>query len=197
MLVCLADQQLKDNMSSEYNIRGSFTKDLVFSKLWLCKTLSSIKQKFSTIYVLGSWYGNLGLIISEYSPITYKKLINIDINDQFLKTSSRLYHMFDIDNVQHMKKDANDLNYSRLDKQGLVINLSCNNIENNSWFKNIPYGTLIALQGRNNDPKSLHNYKNLEDFTNSFPLTIPLFHGKFTLQDPETKYHRYMIIGIK
>jgi hypothetical protein len=184
-------------MSSEYNIHGSFTRDLVFSKFWLCEVLSNIKQEFSNIYILGSWYGNFGLIVSTYNPITFEKLINVDINKKLLKPSKMLSKSFNLKNVEYMNKDANDLDYRQLDKNGLVVNLSCNNIENRGWFENIPSGTLVVLQGRNNDPKSLNHFENLTDFINSFPLRKTLFRGKFKLQDPETKYHRYMIIGIK
>ena len=49
--------------SSGYTLSGSYTPDLVFSKLWLAQELNNIlnKQNIDLVpvaYGLGSWYSN-------------------------------------------------------------------------------------------------------------------------------------------
>jgi hypothetical protein len=53
--------------SSGYSLEGSYTPDLVFSKLWLARELKQIlkQQGIDSIpvaYILGSWYSNLSTI---------------------------------------------------------------------------------------------------------------------------------------
>ena len=50
--------------SSGYSLAGSFTRDLVASKVWLLDELARIAPQVGTIYVLGSWYGNLGVLLA-------------------------------------------------------------------------------------------------------------------------------------
>ena len=52
--------------SSGYSLEGSFTRDLVFSKYWLMRELAKIQRRASTMYILGSWYGNLALFLTRY-----------------------------------------------------------------------------------------------------------------------------------
>ena len=57
-------------------------------------------------------------------------------------------------------------------------------MKNEGWFDNIPKGTLVALQTRDED-------------LDQFKFTKLLYSGKKDLRDPETAYTRYMTIGIK
>jgi len=51
------------NEVSPDTIEGSFSNDLVLSKLWLIRELKRMQPTFGTIYILGSWYGNLSLLM--------------------------------------------------------------------------------------------------------------------------------------
>lgn len=101
-----------------------------------------------------------------------------------------------IDHVQTMLKDANKLNYQQL--PGIVINTSTNDIANRGWFDNIPNGTLVVVQGRNNvGSKAVASFNSAQDLLAEYPLNTILYSGEMQLQDPETEYTRSMIIGIK
>ena len=178
--------------SSPNTFKGSLTPDLVKSKLWLCETLKNLGfSDFDTIYILGSWYGNTAIALNR-SNIDFTKIINVDIDRVVLKQSKDLLSQLGIDST-YLNKDANKLSYSQLNPNSLIINTSINDINGMDWFNNIPAGTLILLQSRNNVSNGI---KNLKEFDERFTLNETLFLGQKTLVDPETEYQRFMKIGI-
>lgn len=169
---------------SPNTLAGSFTEDLVISKLWLIKEVEKIHKKFNTIYVLGSWYGNLSLFLL-HKHIQFKKIINVDIDKKSLVTGQKLAKRLGVaDKIDLMIKDANTLDYRQAVSPSLVINTSCNDMDNTGWFDNIPKGTLVALQTR-------------DDTLDEYDFSKVLYQGKRDLTDPETNYTRHMVIGIK
>ena len=181
--------------SSGYSLEGSFTPDLVFSKLWLIRELAKIQPRVDTMYVLGSWYGNLAVLLTLYSHVKVNEIINVETNAKFLKGSKNLLDRVGADNVEYMFKDANDLDYQQLGSDGVVVNTSLTDMKGTDWFKNIPPGTLVVLQARDNDPgEQFHSAKDIQQ---KFPLNQVLYSGGLELEDPETEYTRFMTIGIK
>ena len=183
---------LKDEIdeASPNTLQGSFTPDLQYSKVWLLDEVQKIldKTQLDTIYNLGSWYSNMGLFLVA-NKLGFNKLINVDIDKDTLTTGQKLLDKLGIsDKVEHMHKDANTLDYRQLKQPGLVINTSTNDIEGDDWLKNIPEGTLVAMQGRNGT---------LEEFDKQYPLEKTYFLDEVELEDPETEYERFMKIGVK
>ena len=76
--------------SSGYSLPGSFTHDLTKSKLWLLQELSKIKDRVSTVYILGSWFGNLSLYMKLHPAVKTERIINVETNPKFLKQSKRM-----------------------------------------------------------------------------------------------------------
>jgi hypothetical protein len=181
--------------SSGYSLAGSFTRDLVTSKVWLLHELARIAPRVGTIYVLGSWYGNLGVLLTLNPVIKYKKLINVETDPKFLQASKRIQHYMSMDNTEYMLRDANDLDYRQIGDNGVVINTSLTDMSGQAWFDNIPSGTLVVMQSRDHDPGNVaHSTK---DITDRFPLSKVVYDGELQLEDPETQYTRYMVIGVK
>jgi hypothetical protein len=54
---------------------------------------------------------------------------------------------------------------------------------------------LVALQSRNNVDDVLIDTESLDEFLEYFPLRKIYYQGMKHLEDPETEYDRYMIIG--
>lgn len=181
--------------SSGYTLAGSFTHDLIASKVWLLTELAHIAPQVGTIYVLGSWYGNLGVLLTLDPVIKYKKLINVETDRKFLQASERIQNHLGMENTEYMLKDANDLNYRQIGKNGVVVNTSLTDMQGQSWFDNIPTGTLVVMQSRDHDPGN--EAHSTQDILNRFPLSEIIYDGKLKLEDPETSYTRYMVIGIK
>ena len=187
--------QSKLEESSGYTLAGSFTRDLIASKVWLLTELARIAPQVGTIYVLGSWYGNLGVLLALDPVVRYKKLINVETNPKFLQASERIQNHMGLSNTEYMLKDANDLNYQQLGDDGVVINTSLTDMSGQAWFDHIPSGTLVVMQSRDHDPgRAAHS---TQDITDQFPLSEVVYDGQLKLADPETRYTRYMTIGIK
>lgn len=187
------DSHSKLDEASPDTIEGSFTDDLIKSKAWLAKHVLKIMQDqkidhFNTIYVLGSWYGNMGMFLHN-SPIKFDKLINVDIDKEAVEVGKRLSDKMGIDNIEHMVKDVNRLDYRQIKEPSLVINTSANDMEGtNYWLMEIPEGTLVAIQSREGP---------LELFDKRYPLSETLYLDKLDLKDPEEPYTRYMKIGVQ
>ena len=181
--------------SSGYSLEGSFTHDLTTSKVWLMQELAKIKPSISTVYILGSWFGNLSLYMTLDPMIQVKKIINVETNQPMLDQSKRMLDHVGARNVEYMLKDANDLDYRQLGMDGAVINTSLTDMDGTDWFKHIPDGTLVAMQARDHDPG--YQYHSTKDILEKFPLAQVLYQGSLKLKDPETTYNRYMVIGRK
>ena len=177
---------------------GSFTPDLIMSKLWLLYEVGKFRKKFDTIYILGSWYGNLSLLLLEQHDIEFRRIANVDLDRAKLETGEQLAQRLGIDHkIIPMAKDANTLTYSMMQQPGLVINTSAGNMQNSGWFANIPTGTMVAIQGRDPDPGAVYEFSSADELLNQFLFERVLYKGGIPLEDPEVKYTRYMAIGIK
>lgn len=190
-----AGRKKKVNESSGYSLAGSFTHDLTQSKVWLITELAKIVPTIETIYILGSWYGNLSLYLNLLGDIKFNNIINVEKNQSMLDQSERMLQHVGIDNVDHMLADANTLDYRQLGPAGAVINCSLTDMPGTDWFKHIPNGTIVALQARDHDPG--YQFNSPEDILRKFPLDQVLYTGTKKFEDPQTKYHRFMVIGRK
>lgn len=180
------------NEDSPNTLAGSFTKDLLLSKFWLCDKLrrSSMANRAienGTILVLGSWYGNLGLVMLSALP-DFKTMILVDKDPSCIRFSTWLYNRVD-PRLESRLQDANDVDYSEWQGPLLVINTSCNDMEDRGWFQRIPKGTVVALQSRS-------SHETLDQFVARYPLQKTMYVGTLALSDPETSYKRFMKIGL-
>lgn len=188
--------------SSGYSLAGSYTPDLVFSKLWIARELTKIIDQMDiesipVTYILGSWYGNLAILLRKKN-LPLDKIIDVEKNKQWLKTGRSMQKKMGISNVQSMAADVNKIDYRQLGSPGLVINASTNDIPDHGWFDNIPPGTLVVIQGRDHASEGAeHTYSSPDDLLSMYPLEKVLYKGSMDLEDPETKYQRSMVIGIK
>ena len=191
----IVDELYSLEESSGYSLEGSFTRDLVFSKLWLLQELAKIQPQISTMYILGAWYCNLALFINRYQQVKVDKIINVEPDREFLSTGKSLLDQAGADNVEYMQADANNIDYRQLGSNGVVVNTSLTDMPGTDWFKNIPTGTLVVLQARDHDPGK--QFVGPEDIEQKFPFDQVLYSGELALEDPETEYTRFMIIGVK
>jgi hypothetical protein len=181
--------------SSGYSLAGSFTRDLIASKVWLLKELEKIQQHYTTMYVLGSWYGNLAVYMTLQPTITVDHVINVETNAEMLDTSQRILDRIGADHVESMLKDANELDYRQLGNSGVVVNTSLTEMPESAWFDHIPAGTIVAMQARDQDPGV--EYHTPQDIQRKYTLSRVIYQGSLRLKDPQTKYTRYMTIGVK
>jgi hypothetical protein len=181
--------------ASPNTLEGSFTPDLVESKTWLAEMLAKgLKGKNAgTIYVLGSWYGNMGIFLQQ-AGVKFDKLVLVEPNEEWLRQSKKLLDKYNADGkIVFLNQKAEDVVY---EKPGVVINTSCN--ETGPVFLNkVPDNMLCLLQARNNNETTLFPTEAMEDFVDYFPLSKVYYTGDKYLEDPEINYVRYMKIGRK
>lgn len=188
--------------SSGPSLSGSYTPDLVFSKLWLARELKQIlkQQGIDSVpvaYILGSWYSNLSTILRR-TGVPIDRIVDVEQRGEWLKIGQQLQQGMNIQGVEHMQADANRIDYRQLQQPGIVINTSTNDIADHGWFDHIPEGTIVVLQGRDSVPAGAeHTYNSPEDLLQMYPLETVLYSGTWDLEDPETEYQRSMAIGVK
>ena len=168
-------------------LSGSFHRGLIFNKLWMIQELAKIQDYYSTIYILGSWYGNMSILLAK-SDIDFDHIVNVDQDAKVVRQGQHIAKRLGIaDRIEPMVADANDLDYRQLGSDGLVINSSCHDMHNRGWFDHIPSGAMVALQTREDVDCDLGDYT----------LQTVLYQGTRRLQDPETEYVSKMKIGVK
>ena len=182
---------------SPNTVKGSWTSDLTLRKLWALTELKKIKDSFDTVYILGSWYGNASIVMSLLKKhIDFDHIVNVDSDADVLNHSKELIKKLGINtSIEFMNADANELDYRQLGNDGLVVNFSTVDINGDDWFRNIPNGTTVLIQARDQVEPSKFNSE--EDLEKAFPLSKTFYKGSKEFQDPETKFTSFMIIGQK
>ena len=185
--------------ASPSTLGGSFTPDLVTSKLWLARKVKAIMaktdvKKYRTVYVLGSWFGNMAIFLQQ-KGVEFDRIVLVDINRDWMKISQDLLEPIQ-DKLETRVEDANKLRY-KIEQPILVINTSCNEMPNTGWLDRIPAGSTVALQARNSVQSVDVSTDTVEQFDNEFPLSDVFYLGERKLTDPEVNYKRFMKIGIK
>ena len=180
--------------SSGYTLKGSFTHDLNMSKIWLVEELAKIAPSVGVIYILGAWWSNLALWLNWTDDIRYRKIINVESDRRFYEGGQRMLEIADADDrTEAMLADANTLDYRQLNRNGVVINCSLHDMPGRDWFLNIPRGTLVVMQARDHDRNG--RFDSIADINRRFRLSEILYQGSMDLEDPETRYTRFMVIG--
>ena len=181
-------------MSGNLDFSGSIEHDLTYSKVWLCQNLP--RKKYKNVYVLGSWYGNTGIIMN-FMGVDFDCVINVDTDKNYCEKTHTIYKLFGFDKkYKIVNKDCNLLDYYDAD---LVINTSTNDIKFHDWFAIIPPGCTVAIQCRNNQPLAADMNKpaTFDEFMTMFYMKTSVCAGKLTLLNQDEAYDRYMIIGVK
>lgn len=177
------------NEDSPLTIEGSFTKDLIFSKFWLCRELGKLikKRELNTLVILGSWYGNMALILKQ-DGFVFERMFLVDKDPGCNSIARRM--LGNDDRVVVMTSDANRISYPSRMLPTLVINTSCNDMGHGSWYDRIPTGTMVALQSRS-------DHEDFSRFDRSYPMTDVGYLGSREHHDPREAYLRHMKIGVK
>ena len=184
-----------------YSLTGSYTPDLVFSKLWLARELKKVfaQQGIDSVpvaYVLGSWYSNLSTILRR-TGVPIQKIVDVERNPKWLAAGAELQQDMNIDGVEQMEADANEVDYRQLGQPGVVINTSTNDIEGRDWYTSIPPGATVVLQGRDHQ-EFTNGVETLDRFNRIYPMDKTLYLGSLVVEGVDHDiYNRFMKIGIR
>ena len=178
--------------------QGSRSQDLNLGKLWLLTELKRLgKQDFDMVYVLGSWYGGMAAYLL-YKHIMFDTAYLVDKkpkNTEFVQRTVKKLGINDV--IIPVTQDCNQTDYKG--NNILVINTSTNDMKNAGWLDRIPAGSVVALQGRDNQPTNPDNTgQTLEAFDQEHPLNQTLLLDSIKLTGVDgNPYERFMKIGIK
>lgn len=184
--------------------RDVFASGQILSKLWLAETLEAVikQQKIVDplkILILGGWYGQLHLIfrIRKNLKIDHTTSIDIDPGTKSVADIINETWVWQSRKFSAIIGDANEFSYSE-DDFNLVINTSVEHIETDTWFDNIPSGTLIVLQSNDMEHDDHHNnHETLQDFLDEYTMSEYYYDGVKMFSYPNQLFKRYMIIGRK
>ena len=190
-----AIRNLPDNERS----RGldAFWDGQINSKVWLVETLNKHHKTPSNVYIFGGWIGVLANILFQANTFHINKIYNIDI-DPWCKSIAESINPIN-DRINRFVTDTVDMAYYKYPiKPDIVINTSTEHVSQetyNTWFNNIPKGTLVVLQG--NDyfecDEHIRCSKNLDDFIEMNHVYAPVFKGELKT----SMYTRFMCIFVK
>jgi hypothetical protein len=176
--------------------QDAFSNGQIGSKLWLCEELERMDWVSNETAIYGGWYGITAFLLLSRGKFEVKQIRSYDI-DKFAEPIADMINENWVYQSWKFKAFTEDCNaiYTGAD---LVINTSTEHFENLQWWRNIPDGTRVVLQG-NNMPHEDHVVvtSTLAEFCVQYPLTETLYAGEKEFVYPDWVFSRYMVIGIK
>jgi SAM-dependent methyltransferase len=180
-----------------FDIVNSVNDNQLKNKEWLVDTLlPHIDQDNLThVVILGSWYGLTSLMLSR--RLSEKiEIRNIDSDIEASIIGKQLTRGID-GNIQFTHDDASEYFFEKSDKFQLIINTSCEHMEQDDLSLIIsmkPRDTLICFQSNNYDSVQSHinTHPSLESFVESLGLYKVLHSETLKMEN----YDRYMVIGL-
>lgn len=179
-------------------IVDGFSSGQVESKIWLLETLRHVLPAAPLdTHILGSWFGLLPRMAAWLDDEFFAQVSCYDLDPQWEKAATFLNEPESYrESWKFLTRDMNHLDYAQiLGPRSLVINTSCEHLRDfRSWFRLLPPGSLVALQGNNFVEPEEHQtvWRHLEAFSVDTPLAVELFSGQLDLP----KYSRFMRIGV-
>jgi hypothetical protein len=178
---------LENNLDSTSltEIRDAFRIHQMQGKAWLLNQVTQFNRN-SNILVIGSWLGFTSYCLYK---LGFTKITETDPEHR-LEGLARTVNR-ENPNFIHYSKDVNELS---LDSYDLIINPSCEHIEDDSWFFRTKIGCNFILHSTN---LKWHDHVNTvvstEDMIEKYPMDLT-FAGELMLNP---MYSRYMLVGRK
>lgn len=193
------------------------SKGQVQSKVWLIDELKKFNGgnfNEGAIVFYGGWYNFIAHMM--YKLCSFKKVYSLDLNGKVIEPSKRLYHnQLESKTFQPIKADVNKIEWTGADSfkylkgnekllgpaawaaienVALVINTSCEHMDE-TWFNNLPAGTLVALQTNDyfDNDQHINCVHSVGDAIKKYPMTDVIYSGELDTY----LYKRFMLIGIK
>jgi hypothetical protein len=176
------DQSLKSVSLEE--IRDAFRLKQIQSKSWLLEKIKDFDKELPVL-VVGSWLGFTSLCLYN---IGFKNISETDPDERLSRIAchaNRFNKKF-----QHYSEDVNNLDLS---KYKLIINTSCEHIDNNSWYNKITPGTKVILHSNNlSGYGHVNTCQTLTEMIDQYPMNLH-YSGSLDFYN----YKRFMLVGEK
>jgi len=207
---------IRDYPSRVNDVLNSLGEIQQISKDWLVENLNNYKPHFRnklksdkvSMMILCSWYGLLAYkLIEKYKVKKIERIHCLDFDPLSKRISQKLFRKVDNENlknglltqIKHWERDINDVPEKDLKDCEIVINTSCEHLNQQTIYNTIDKterGTLIVLQSNNYSQIQEHvnTVKDLQEFVSQYQsrlINIEMYEKDFL------EYKRFMIIGIK
>jgi len=206
---------LKDYPTRLKDVLNSLSERQQASKEWLVEKLNEYKHPYRnklkdndlTITILCCWYGMLAYKLVEKFNRKIFRIHCVDYDPRSKRIHTRLFRKIDNENLNkgiltHIKfweRDIKDLPDKEYSKSDIVINTSCEHLDQQTIYDTIDKterGTLIVLQNNNYHKLQEHinTVKDLQEFVSQYQsrlINIEMHEKDFL------EYKRFMILGLK
>jgi hypothetical protein len=178
-----------------FDIINSVNQNQMASKEHLTKAIVTILpdiKKLKHIAILGSWYGLLSVMLREH----ISDEVYIDNIDSDPGTSSIGRRLFKHDRTHFFEGDALDHTFDKLKNYQLIINTSCEHMEQEdltSIIKKKPGHTWVAVQ--TNNYVDLHSHINCWPTAQLFAESLGLKYTAYVDTLELKGFNRFMVIG--
>ena len=208
--------------NTEYD-KDCFSRGQLQSKQWLVNELTKCDVELGTVFLCAGWYATLATMIFE-SDIKVDRIHSFDIDPSCQQIAETFNNPWYLDEWRFKAStgDIRDFNYTTVPapsdgsvgnyyfkttvgdreietrlKPDTFINTSTEHVADfTNWYrKNIPFDSLVIVQGNNFHDLEEHvnTHDSLQSFSDQCYMRTVLFEGELEL--PE--YTRYMKIGYK
>jgi hypothetical protein len=197
------------------DLNDFLSRGQIKSKMWLITELilGTGNARLDNVIFYGGWYNFLAY--DFFQQLDLHKIYSLDVNADVISPSKRLCYQetkderflpkaVNVDKIvwagstMRVPVDQADDDCSEYwdltENASLVVNTSCEHMDN-TWYNNIPKGTLVALQTNDYFDNEQHTNccKDLRDAKSKYPMSSIMYSGEL-----ETfLYNRFMLIGIK
>lgn len=191
----------------------AFSQGQLDSKSWLIDEVAKLGLDLGKVWTLCGWYGTLAyLMFLRENDVRFSTIRSFDLDPTCALLADTMNRLMVMDGwrFKATTMDVNDLAYDGFrfktkkydgseqemqESADTVINTSCDHMDMDAWFRNIPQGKLVVLQ--NNDfvdhEDHVNNVSDIEEFKQRYPLTQLLYAGELDCK----VYRRFMLIGRK
>jgi hypothetical protein len=184
----------------------SFSHGLVVSKIWLCDELEKIIVQENIdnpkLNILACWDNLLSFMLLTRKPNGYKEINAYDLDTIAIDSANKITDTwrFEYSKINNHVADINQIAYN--DKDAIYINCSIDQMEENTWYDNIPINSLICFQSTDvtSDDNRWHitqHISSLDNLISKYKLTKLLYSGIKNINYGPWEYNRFMIIGYK
>lgn len=148
-------RNVSDDM--RYRALDSVWDGQITSKCWLVNTLNSVVEndkRSHNIYVFGGWTGILSNMLLSHLNQPVNKIRSIDIDpwcEKIADDVNKIHEMADW-RFKAVTADMRAYEYEHNLPPDIVINTSSEHVDQETydyWYRNIPRGTIVVVQGNN------------------------------------------------
>jgi hypothetical protein len=168
------------------------------SKAWLVNHLHNVELINTNIYIFGGWTGILANMLLQDDRVNKIRSIDIDPWCEGVADNVNKIHEMNSWRFKAVTADMSTYQYQSDMEPDIVINTSTEHVtqdQYDSWYNNIPMGTIVVAQG--NDyftcGEHIRCTHNLSEFEFMNRVINPIFRGVL----PTDMYQRFMCIWKK